>query len=190
LVQCRFKTCLEYILIFVVVKRHADKTGKTQRQGRLHYASYVALGANQGRRPELVGGGLIRSLGGWSAIKNYRMGSPRIKGDERILGGGDFVEKVLREAEEVLAEATRLKRQGVGWNALMERAMVEFDVDRESLTDGRKERRVVRARSILCYRAVRKWGMTVTDVALKPKMTPSAVSRLVSRGQHLLMEGE
>ena len=26
----------------------------------------------QGRRPELLGGGLIRSLGGWKAVKNAR----------------------------------------------------------------------------------------------------------------------
>jgi len=164
--------------------------GKTQEQARVQYVSYVALGANQGRRPELVGGGLRRSLGGWSALTDCRMGSPRIKGDERILGGGDFVEKVLREAEETLTEITHLKRQGLGWDGLMERVMVEFDITREDLTEGRKERRVVRSRSVLCYWAVRKLRMTVTEVALKLRITPSAVSRLVSRGQHFIQEGQ
>ena len=35
---------------------------------RRSYRSFVKQGIGQGRRPELVGGGLIRSLGGWSAV--------------------------------------------------------------------------------------------------------------------------
>ncbi|MDZ7582745.1 MAG: hypothetical protein U5R30_19720 [Deltaproteobacteria bacterium] len=51
------------------------------------------------RRPELVGGGLIRSLGGWSEVKKMRLkGMDRIKGDERILGDSDFVLSVLSQA--------------------------------------------------------------------------------------------
>ena len=38
-----------------------------------------------------MGGGLVRSLGGWKAIKVLRGVGERIKGDERILGDGDFV---------------------------------------------------------------------------------------------------
>jgi REP element-mobilizing transposase RayT len=36
---------------------------------RLSYLKYVEGGADQGRRPELVGGGLIRSLRGWSEVE-------------------------------------------------------------------------------------------------------------------------
>ena len=36
------------------------------------YRNHVKKGIDQGRRPELVGGGLIRSMGGWSAIKAMR----------------------------------------------------------------------------------------------------------------------
>ena len=45
-----------------------------------------------GRKPDLVGGGLTRSTGGWSTVKALRKGVDRMKGDERILGEGDFVE--------------------------------------------------------------------------------------------------
>jgi putative transposase len=38
--------------------------GKTVRAARKAYAEYVAQGVEQGRREELTGGGLIRSLGG------------------------------------------------------------------------------------------------------------------------------
>jgi len=54
-----------------------------------------------GRRPELVGGGLIRSLGGWDEVKKMRLArQDRINGDQRILGESDFVRDVLSESEE------------------------------------------------------------------------------------------
>ena len=40
--------------------------GKRKSQARKEYESYVKKGVTQGRRNELTGGGLIRSLGGWS----------------------------------------------------------------------------------------------------------------------------
>ena len=38
------------------------------------YRKYVESGSNQGSRPDLIGGGLVRSAGGWSAIKALRKG--------------------------------------------------------------------------------------------------------------------
>ena len=46
--------------------------GKTLGLARRRYAAFVTKGIEQGRRPELVGGGLIRSFGGWSALKALR----------------------------------------------------------------------------------------------------------------------
>ena len=40
----------------------------------------------------MIGGGLIRSVGGWSAVRALRKMGAYQKGDERILGDGDFVE--------------------------------------------------------------------------------------------------
>ena len=39
---------------------------------RRRYRAFVKEGISQGRRPDLIGGGLIRSAGGWSAIKALR----------------------------------------------------------------------------------------------------------------------
>ena len=43
--------------------------GRRLREAREEYLSYVETGFFQDRRPELVGGGLIRSLGGWDEVK-------------------------------------------------------------------------------------------------------------------------
>ena len=47
--------------------------GKTPAAARRSYAAYVKAGYGQGRRPELTGGGLIRNLGGWAALKKRRL---------------------------------------------------------------------------------------------------------------------
>jgi putative transposase len=61
--------------------------GRKIGEARKSYYSYLKAGIDQGRRPELVGGGLIRSLGGWAEVKKMRLkGQARLKGDQRIVG--------------------------------------------------------------------------------------------------------
>ena len=36
------------------------------------YSQYVSEGVREGRRPDLVGGGLVRSMGGWSEVLSLR----------------------------------------------------------------------------------------------------------------------
>jgi len=81
-----------------VLRMFAKKVSKARNR----YREFVKKGMAQGKRPELVGGGLVRSLGGWSAVKALRKVGAYMKGDERILGGGDFVESILAKAKEDL----------------------------------------------------------------------------------------
>ena len=55
-----------------------------------------------------MGGGLIRSLGSWSQVLSIRRDNQRELADERILGTGDFVDRILNEDDE------RLKYQMAG----------------------------------------------------------------------------
>jgi hypothetical protein len=49
-------------------------------------------------RPDLVGGGLLRSRGGWAHVLALRRKGSPIAADARILGSGEFVEGLLTEA--------------------------------------------------------------------------------------------
>ena len=64
-------------------------------------------GKRLGRRPELVGGGLVRSLGGWSKVLSLRSRGEEVAYDSRILGSGEFVQDVMRDAEETIARQMR-----------------------------------------------------------------------------------
>ncbi len=70
--------------------------GATRRRAVTAYRAFVAAGIAHGRRPELQGGGLLRSHGGWAAVTALRRGREAYQGDERILGSSDFVEGYRR----------------------------------------------------------------------------------------------
>jgi REP-associated tyrosine transposase len=72
--------------------------GPRPRRARAAYQAFVQEWSAHGRRPELVGGGLIRSRGGWAQVLALRrQGSPEAA-DARILGRGALVAGLLAEA--------------------------------------------------------------------------------------------
>ena len=85
------------------------KKGVTARK---HDLEFVAKGVKMGRRPDLTGGGLIRTAGGWTALKAFRRQKIHINGDERILGDSDFVESVLDEQNERLERRYHIQVPG------------------------------------------------------------------------------
>ncbi len=84
--------------------------GRTTRQARHAYRRYVAEGVALGRRPELVGGGLVRAAGGWAVVQAWRRRGEATAADPRILGTGEFVERVVAEADPRHRPAPRDRR--------------------------------------------------------------------------------
>ncbi len=60
--------------------------GKRKAEARKRYRNFVVEGIKHGQRPELAGGGLLRSVGGWAALKSLRSNKDWVKSDERIYG--------------------------------------------------------------------------------------------------------
>ena len=158
------------------------------RQARKRYELFVAEGATLGKQPELTGGGLLRSAGGWSALRSHRRDGMRIKGDERILGSSEFVERVIRQSEDDFEQRTRLANQGLDMESLLERVAKYYEVAREDLWSRSKERKVSRARSVFCYLAVRKIQLSCADVGVRLNLTPSTISKAVVRGRTVVKE--
>ena len=156
--------------------------GERYADARRKYSKFVEVGANLGNKPELTGGGLIRSAGGWTALKKLRQKDGAIKGDERILGDSEFVNQSLQQAGERLERKYRLRSKGYDIDTLAGLAAELMNVPVEQLFVAGKNRRTVRARSLLCYWAVRECGMTMSSLANKLDMSSSAVSQSVKRG--------
>jgi len=157
-------------------------------RARKRYHEFVEKGVSMGRREDLTGGGLIRSAGGWSALNSLRKLKIHIKGDERILGSSDFVESVLAEQNERYEQGYRLKMQGYDFDKLVERVSNVFELKAEQILGSGKQPRRVRARSILCFYAVKELLMSGTEVAERVKMSKSAVSRAADRGERIEAE--
>jgi len=91
------------------------------RAGRRNYRKYVEDGIELGRRPELVGGGLIRSLGGWSEVLSLRERGEKHAFDQRILGDSEFVHEVTSELDDIMKRNLRISRHRITLEALSDR---------------------------------------------------------------------
>ena len=161
---------------------------KREKTARNRYLDHVEKGMQIKKRPDLVGGGLIRSLGGWSEVKNLRKSDIRLKGDERILGDSDYVLEVLHEAEEKFERRYELKSRGIDISALSNRAAEIFGVETGDIFSPGKYPKRVKARSVLCYWAVRELGETASNLAKKIGISQPAVSQAVERGERIVKE--
>ena len=155
---------------------------------RRHYRNFIQKGIAQGKRPDLVGGGLVRSVGGWSALKSLRQARIYQKGDERILGDGDFVEKTLRAANEAIERKYALEAQGIDLNKIATRVTNLLDMDVEEVWAAGRYSRIVKARSLLCYWAVRELGISMALLSKKLNISIPAVSKSVVRGEKIAKE--
>jgi REP element-mobilizing transposase RayT len=155
---------------------------------RRAYNRFVKQGIHQGKRPDLTGGGLVRSIGGWEAIKASRKAGQFQKADERILGDSDFVSKVMMKSDEILKRKYVLQNKGVTLEVIADRVALVLDMKSEDIWKAGRNRRVVKARSLLCYWAVRELGMSMTSLASKLNISITAVSKAVGRGEKLVQE--
>ena len=85
---------------------------RTKNKAIREYRLFMNEGKNQGHDPKYSGGGLVRSLGGWSHVLSMRRKGRKEETDERILGSGDFVHQVIKEVENKALRQLKLKRSG------------------------------------------------------------------------------
>ncbi len=157
-------------------------------EARRLYLQFVKAGIDQGHRPDLTGGGLIRSSGGWAVVKSLRKAGIWFKSDERILGDSEFVDAVLSDAQEALDSRYVLASQGVNIDQLIKLAAQHFCLSPEKLMGPGKNRDVVKARRIVCFWSVHRLGMTMTAVANKLGVSVPTVSLAVGEGERLAYE--
>jgi putative transposase len=158
--------------------------GRTIRAARRAYVSYMDSGLDQGHRDELVGGGLVRSLGGWSEVKNLRSkGQAHMMSDERILGESNFVDSVLSQANEKYKRSYELKARGYNLDRIAKRVAELLGVGEHEVFSKGRQHRKVNARSLLCFWAVRELGMSLTDLARELDMSTPGVGFAVERGE-------
>jgi hypothetical protein len=141
---------------------------------RKRYREFVMDGISQGRRDELVGGGLRRSqaLTGLEQIQVY---------DERVLGNGDFIEQLKKDKEisDRLPSVLPLKE-------LLERIARVFNMEPEQLKQRSRKREFVEARNTLSYLALREMRHNGAELARMLNVSRSAVCIAAERGKEVV----
>lgn len=160
--------------------------GRRLSNARHAYRAFVERGTAMRRRPELTGGGLIRSVGGWEALKSLGKKKMHLKGDERILGDSDFVKEILEAHNERMERRCRLAAEGFDIEKVIKRAAEIVGLAAEQVRTASKEHRCVEARSLACYWAIRELGMTTRAASMVLGICPTAVTKAVYRGELLV----
>jgi putative transposase len=157
--------------------------GERAASARRAYREFVEKGVGQGRRPELTGGGLIRSAGGWEGVKALKREKVYQRSDERILGDGEFVGSVLAAAQEAMEKRYELQVLGYDLEKVALRVSEVLGAGAGAAWTKGKYRDAVEARSLFCYWALRELGTPMSLLARKLGISIPAVSKSVARGR-------
>ncbi len=153
-----------------VLKHFSPKRKAAQK----NYESFIADGLKDSAMTKLSRGGRRSSQALDPSIADDALF------DDRILGGGDFVEQVLNSTGTVRGNPAMPFAQ------LAQRVANCLHIDPATLSTPNKERNIVRAKAVICYLAVRRMGIKGVDVAAALGYTSTAVNHGAKRGEALL----
>jgi len=148
--------------------------GHSEKQARRSYLDFVTQGIQLGNRPELVGGGLKRSLGYPKYYPQRRQAF-----DDRILGEGGFVEDLLASG------GNRAAKSSVGrdYDEALSDTCLRHEVTKAQILGASRNRKVSRARAELACLMIDEGGYSGATIAEILSTSSSAVSKLVSKGR-------
>lgn len=155
--------------------------GRTEKSARAAYRRYVASGKDHGRRPELVGGGLVRSQGGWSVVKSLRRRGEKVKGDERILGSSGFVQDLVAQATHEVARQLPFDQAGSKADELIQEACRRAGIDIEALRSGSRIGVLPKLRRDLAPHLIHQLGLTRAEAARRLGISTSGISQILRR---------
>lgn len=153
----------------------------TKRKSRNTYRKFVVEGIPMGRSPELTGGGLIRSRGGWSNVVSARRRGQREEYDERILGSGDFVNEIFKEAEKKQIRQMKIRRSGRTINSIIEEECEKSKVSLNELQAGSRRKTVSDMRATIAKRSLDELGLSKAEIARHLGVNTSSITRTISK---------
>lgn len=155
--------------------------GNTRRKALYKDRAFMIEGSGQGNIKELTGGGLIRSQGGWSQVQSVQRRGRKEDFDERILGKGDFVHAILKEAEENQHRQVKARRAGKTIEKIIDEECQRQGISIVELKGGGKRRNVSDTRARIAVRGRAELGLTAAAIARHVGVNASAIPRAIER---------
>jgi len=162
----------EYVLAYFGSKKESKK----------NYIKYVKEGIAAGHRPELVGGGLVRSMGGWSEVLAMRSRREKHAFDNRVLGDSDFVREIKSNLDGLIKKNLRISGKKIDLRELCNRVCKREGVSLGELTTGSRRRKLIEARRIVSWISIHELGYSGAEVARHLGVTNSCVTRFIASG--------
>lgn len=162
--------------------------GSRKNTARTAYRSFVTEGMKQGRIPELTGGGLIRSKGGWSKVESARRHGKREEYDERILGSGEFVTSVFKDIEDRARMQFKIRRSGLTIENIITQECNAKGVSIEELKGGSRRRNVSALRLQIAKRGLDELGLSLAEIARYVGVSTSGIARAVKNQEERAAE--
>jgi len=147
------------------------------------YYLFVEKGIALGKRTDLVGGGLIRSAGGWVAVQSLRKSKERFANDERILGSSEFVTSVLKKANEDYEKKISAGAQHLDIEKIIDVVCGHLGLNPALLNSPSKQTHITHARAIISSIAFDTLRLKGIDIAQRLNLTPTAISKLSAKGR-------
>lgn len=152
-------------------------------ESKKNYLTFIQQGMAMGKRPELVGGGLVRSLGGWAEVLSLRRREDKQAYDQRILGDSEFVQDVLLEMNDLDKENFRLNQKRITLPSLAEKVCDVHHVSIAEIRSGSRRHEITEARRVFSWLAVKELGYSGAEVSRYLGVTTSCVTRSISSGK-------
>lgn len=162
--------------------------GNTKRKAITEYRRFVQEDIGEGRNTMLTGGGLIRSKGGWSQVLSMRKKGLKEEADERILGNGDFVQEILKEAEEKYPRQLKLRKSGLSIDEIIRQECKKRKISPEELKRGSRRRRASGGRAAIACRSSKELGLSGAEIARHLGVNTSSINRAIARAEDAATE--
>ena len=101
--------------------------------------------------------------------------------DDRILGSGDFVTAIFKEAEERQLRQTRYRRSGQTIQKIIEAECRDRQINARELKAGGKRGPVSRLRAFIAYRCREELGSSAAEIARHLGVSTSCAVRAIER---------
>ena len=155
--------------------------GATKRKAMKAYRQFMLEGMDQGHDPQYSGGGLVRSLGGWSNVLSMRRKGRKEETDERILGSGDFVHQVIKEVEDKSLRQMKLKRSGYTIIKIIEQECKKGQVSLKELESGSRRAKASQTRAQIARRGIEEIGLSAAEIARHLGVATSSITRAIAK---------
>lgn len=169
-----------------ILGRFSDSKIKAQQK----YLEFIESGKGMGKREDLTGGGLRRSAGGWKGVYALKRAKDYWRGDERVLGDGEFVNQVLKISEEEMLKKERLKRAGWDINRVVRRVCELLSINEQEILRRSCGGKRSWARGLIAYWSSKELGISGVEIGKYFGITKQSVGEAIMRGEKVARENK